>query len=99
MKAKEFKNKVKELKEFLRGKEIILCLVTKKGAETLKFKTLKSFGDKVLELEKLGAGFAFVAFGNKYTERRVVTEKELNKWVSGGKWDTVHLSASTLKYQ
>ena len=98
MKVQDFKNKVKDLKEFLRGKEINISLVTKTGIETFKFSSLKSFGNKILELETLGAGFAFSKVGNDLVERRVITEKELSKWVSRGVWNRIYITASTLKF-
>lgn len=98
MKAQDFKNKVKDLKEFLRSKKINISLVTKTGIETFKFSSLKSFGNKILELEKMGAGFAFSKVGNSLVERRTVTERELTKWVNQGVWTKIYINASTLKF-
>lgn len=96
MKSTEFKNKVKEIKGFLKGKEIVLSLINKNGIETFKFNSLKAFGNKILELEKIGAGFSFTTVANSFVEKGIITERELAKWSNQGVWTKIHINASTL---
>lgn len=96
MNSKQFKTKVKEIKNFLIGKEIKLTITTKNGIESYSFKTLKNFGNKILELETLGAGFSISKVSNDFIQKRAVTENELSKCIKNGVWNKVFIHASTL---
>lgn len=99
MKSEDFKNTVKEIKEFLKGKEISLKVVSNNGIDSLKFQSLKSFGYKILELEKLGFGFSFIKVGNPQVERSIMKQSDLEKWMVRGVWTSIHVNASNLIYK
>ncbi len=96
MTSTQFKLKLKEIKSFLIGKEIKITLVTNKGIEIFTYKTLKAFGSKVLELEKLEACFSFVTLSNRFIEKRVITGSELTNMINNGVWTKIKINASTI---
>ena len=98
MTSTQFKTKLKDLKSFLKGKAIHISLTTKSSqTQKITFNTLKEFGNKVLELEKLGTHFAFTGVGNTLVEKTMITQKEMIKWTSQGVWNSVYINATILK--
>lgn len=59
MNAQDFKNKLREIKNVLKSKEIVLEVFQNGKSEKFTFSTLKSFGKKVLELENQNCSFTF----------------------------------------
>ena len=98
MEASNFKSKASELKDFLKGKKIVMTLVTESNTEKVVFTSLKSFGNKILELEELGFGFGFDTVGNEFVNRDIKSEANLNKWISRGVWNKITITASNLKF-
>lgn len=94
MNSKQFKIKVKEMKDFLKGKEITLSLMNNNECKLFHFKSLKAFGTMILDLEKKGAGFSFVHVENSLVQRRFISEMEINKYMNRGVWTKVKIHAS-----
>lgn len=93
MKATDFKNKVKEIKEVLKDKKLILEVMINGRAEKFEFSTLKAFGVKVLELEKKGFDFSFSKVSHDLADFNIV------ETVRGGKARRVRSSFDrTLDY-
>lgn len=55
MKATEFKNKLKEVKETLKGKTVKVIL----NGVGQRYSTLRGLGNRILELEAKGCTFSF----------------------------------------
>ena len=98
MTSSNFKSELKRIKNYLINSEIELTIVTDQKQETLIFTNLKTFGDKVLELEKLGAGFSFSSVSNRLVARGIHRGKKTNLdyWLSNGKWTKFQIIASTV---
>lgn len=71
MKATEFKKAISEAKESLRGKKLTIDLVNGEAIKKFSFLSLKAFGNAILEMEKMGAGFGFIKVGNDLIQRGI----------------------------
>lgn len=91
-----FKSQLSKNKSFLLGKVINVSLITSNGVERFSFVKLKDFGNKILELEKLGAGFGFSTVENDMVSKRIVTDVEFNKWLGSGNWTKINITASLI---
>ena len=98
MNSTDFKSELKRIENKLKGSTISLGIVTDNGQETLIFTDLKEFGLKVLELEKLGAGFSFSSVANNLVEKGIHRGKKTNLdyWLRYGVWDRFNITASTV---
>lgn len=79
MNATDFKNKIKEIKEVLKNKKLILEVMINGKAEKYEFSTLKAFGVKILELERKGFDFKFSRVSHERADFNIV------ETVRGGK--------------
>ncbi len=98
MTATEFKTVIKEAKEALKGKTLIIDFVNGERIEKLRFTTLKSFGNAILALEKLGAGFGFIKVGNNLVQRGIYKNSDFQTVLNRGKWNEVFFLATTVKF-
>ena len=98
MTSSSFKSELKRIKSHLIGSTIELTIVTDHGQQTLKFTDLKTFDSKVLELEKLGAGFSFSTVSNHLVKKGIHRGKKTNLdyWLSHGVWDKFEITSSTV---
>lgn len=97
MNASEFKTVIAEAKETLRGKTLNIQFVNGSKVERLSFSSLKSFGNAILKLEAIGAGFGFVKVGNSYTEKGIYKPSQFNRLLNKGVWNEVTFLATTVK--
>lgn len=98
MKAAEFKTAIKEVKEILKGKTLIIDFVNGGRIEKLKFSSLKEFGNAILEMEKLGAGFGFINVRNELVQRTIYKASEFQSRLEKGEWTEVTFLATTVKH-
>ena len=96
MTSTSFKSELKRIKNYLINSEIELTVVTDSGLQVFKFTDLKTFGNKVLELEKLGAGFSFSSVSNRLVEKGIHRGKKTNLdyWLRYGVWTKFSITAS-----
>lgn len=97
MKAQEFKTAIAEAKDLLKGKTLTIDFVNGNIIQKMQFQTLKGFGETVLKLEKLGAGFGFIKVGNSLTQKGIYKPEEFIKVLSKGVWNEVFFLATTVK--
>lgn len=99
MEADNFKNKLSEIKYFLKGKQIELEVTDGRTKGKIEvFNSLKLFGLKFLELYRRGAGFEFSIVSNNYTERFVDRKRTIDYYTKNGVWTKIKISA-TIKYE
>ncbi len=98
MNAKEFKTAISEAKEALKGKTLTIEFVNGERIKQYKFSTLKSFGNAILEMEKMGAGFGFIKAGNDLIQRGIYKPSEFQTVLNRGNWNEVFFLATTVKY-
>ncbi|SHG34587.1 hypothetical protein SAMN05444483_10982 [Salegentibacter echinorum] len=98
MKANQFKSSISEVKDLLRGKILTLEFMNEKGrVRKIQFSSLKAFGNAVLKLEQMGAGFNIVKVGNDFTEKGIYKPSELSAILKRGSWNEVFFYATTVK--
>ncbi|MCM4159533.1 hypothetical protein FHG64_16075 [Antarcticibacterium flavum] len=97
MTSKEFKTAISEAKEVLKGKTLIIKFVNGGKIQKLSFSTLKGFGNAILALEKLGAGFGFVKAGNQFVQRGIYKPSEFQTVLTRGVWNEITFLATTVK--
>ncbi|UJH91683.1 hypothetical protein LZ575_03065 [Antarcticibacterium sp. 1MA-6-2] len=97
MNTTEFKTAISEAKESLRGKTLTVKFVNGGTIKKLSFTSLKSFGNAILEMEKLGAGFGFIKVGNHIVERGIYKAADFQKVLNRGIWSEVTFLATTVK--
>jgi hypothetical protein len=95
--AKEFKKAISEAKESLRGKTLTVNFVNGETIKKLSFSTLKGFGNAILEMEKLGAGFGFSTVRNQLIEKGMYKASEFQTVLKKGVWNEVTFLATTVK--
>lgn len=96
MTSTSFKSELKRIKNYLINSEIELTVVTDSGLQVFKFTDLKTFGNKVLELEKLGAGFSFSSVSNRLSKKGIHRGKKTNLdyWLRYGVWTKFSITSS-----
>lgn len=98
MKATEFKKAISEAKESLRGKKLTIDLVNGEAIKKFSFLSLKAFGNAILEMEKMGAGFGFIKVGNDLIQRGIYRPSEFQTVLNKGNWNEIFFLATTVKY-
>jgi len=97
MNPTEFKKAISEAKENLRGKTLTVNFVNGETIKKLSFSTLKGFGNAILEMEKLGAGFGFSTVGNQLIKKGINKASEFQTVLKKGVWNEVTFLATTVK--
>lgn len=97
MKAQEFKSAISEAKDLLRGKTLTIEFVNGSTVQKMQFSNLNGFGNTILKLEKLGAGFSFCKVGNHLTQKGIYKAGDFIKVLTNGVWDEVFFIATTVK--
>jgi hypothetical protein len=97
MNTLEFKTAIQEVKESLKGKTLTINFVNGNIVEKLSFSSLKGFGNAILNLEKLGAGFGFVKVGNDLVQKGIYKASEFQTTLKRGNWTEVPFLATTVK--
>ena len=93
-----FREKIILFKEFLRGKEIVLTIIGQTESSEERFKTLKSFGERIIELEKLGFNTcSFNGVKNTVCERGIIRNKDFIRCLDGV-WDKVYITTANRKF-
>lgn len=97
MDSEIFKNKLSEIRGFLKGKEIILQINDGKTKSKIEvYSSLKEFGLKFLKLHQEGAGFHFSIIANDYVEKVIDRRKPIEYYTKHGVWTKIKI-AVTLK--
>ncbi len=92
---KAFKDKVKEVKEFLKGKKLVIEV---EGCKVV-CNSLKQFGNNVLKLEQLGYSMNFRTVSNHLVTKPCLLKSCIRRdWnadviLKRGNWDTVSFMA------
>lgn len=97
MKANNFKTALTKVKETLKGKTLNISFMNNGKVENLSFSNLMDFGNAVLNMERLGAGFSFVSVENMFVEKRAISLEEFEALMSRGSYSTINFYASNLK--
>ena len=98
MKAQEFKSAISEVKDLLKGKTLTLAFMNEKGrARKVQFTSLRAFGNAVLKLEEIGAGFNIVKVSNDLTQKGIYKPAEFSKVLKRGTWNEIFFYATTVK--
>ncbi|WP_034917845.1 hypothetical protein [Gillisia sp. CAL575] len=98
MTSSEFKIAISEVKEALKGKTLTISFVHGDRIEELRFTTLRGFGNTILKLEKIGAGFGFIKVGNDLVQRGIYKNSEFQTVLNRGNWNEVFFLATTVKF-
>ena len=89
MKASEFKTKVKEIKENLKG--ITIQFITEYSVHP--FQSFREFGNAVLQQEKYGNGFSLRMVWTKEGSQSINSWEQLGEFFKTGKVTAVTFSA------
>lgn len=97
MDSEIFKNKLSDIRDFLKGKQIVLQINNGKSkSEIESYDSLKEFGLKFLKLHKQGAGFHFSIIANDYIEKVIDRRRPIEYYAKNGVWTKIKI-AVTLK--
>ena len=98
MNSTQFKSEVKRIKNYLENSTMTITIISNEGTQKIELTNLRDFGNKILELEKLGFGFNINMVGNRLVQKAIHRGKKTNLdyWLSVGKWDQFYITASNL---